>query len=110
MFKAKSTETARQDHAFGHRDRLGREIGASIWLHTVDVTEGATPRPYDHANLWWPSEPGRYFAVDFAATRDRMAYGASQPRWHYHTEAERAAHVARYLKQAAKAAAKRAGR
>jgi hypothetical protein len=93
---------------FGFRDRFYREIGASIVRETLTI--GEVP-----AVLWPKREtdkaPGVYFTWEAQATRAGKAYGASFPATHYHkTEEERAAAIAKYLKDAAKRAAKREGK
>lgn len=88
-----------------YRDRLGRQIGARLWLETIEVLEGASVGYAGH-----PTEPGVYFTAHSQALRAGQSYGAWTPRQCFKTEAEREAYAVKYFRNAEKAAAKREGR
>jgi hypothetical protein len=94
-----------EERQWQYRDRAGRQIGARLWLETIEVLEGAAVAYAGH-----PAEPGVYFTAQPNALRGGEGFGAWQPRQCFKTEAEREAYAARYFRNAEKAAAKREGR
>lgn len=93
--KIKDTEKVAH-HDFGIRDPWGRAIGGRVITWKRENDEGLrTDFP---------------FALNVQATRNGQKYGASNYDKFFATEAERDAHIAKYLKNAAKYAVKVAAR
>lgn len=92
-------------HDFGFRDRFRRSIGCFVTTYVADVV--ALP---EGAVYGYRMKPGVYFVLCTSATRGGETYGASQSDRYFETDAERDAVLAKYLKTAAKAAEKRAGK
>lgn len=72
---------------------------------TYDATFEPTP---EDACSWYNQAPGTYKALYVAAARDGLHYGASQSTRYFATDAERAAAIAKYLKEAKGRAIKKA--
>lgn len=91
-------------HEFGvGRDSKGRTIGANISTGTLELIE----IPEDYQGWFYADkEPGTYYVLCVHATRGGESFGALQRERFFKTVAERDAAIAKYLKEAAKRAAK----
>ena len=107
-----TTMVASQDqtetkHDFEACDTRGRRIGSRVWTRTVTF-EAVQPN-HDECECTYRLEPGVYFAWSSSATRDGKQFGGGSGchERFFKTEAERSQQIAKYLKDAAKRAAKK---
>jgi hypothetical protein len=94
----------REHIEFPQSDRLGRQIGIlvdTMMVSFIELPEGGEPVSY------YKHAPGVFFAVRAQATRNSIAYGATQSIEYFETEAKRAAYIAKRVDTARKAAQKK---
>jgi len=107
-----NVQTATNTHDFGVADVKGRAIGATVTLCTVtysDLTD-ADKNNGTGGYSYYRIEPGVWFVAEYQATRAGVPFGPAFNRAMFKTEVERDAGVAKYLKAAAKRAAKTAAK
>jgi hypothetical protein len=96
---------------FGFKDAKGREIGARAGLLELRFVEVEVPAHHYHCYVADKAITAElFYAVDVSAQRGGEDYGASQNYQLFATKAEAEAYIAKYLKDAAKRAAKREGK
>jgi hypothetical protein len=88
-----------ENHSFGVADKSGREIGASI-IFTTRIYEAIESNG-------WLIAPGTYYCWQGQATKNGNRWGPCQVTHHCKTEQERFEAAEKYLKDAAKRAAKK---
>lgn len=99
------TEQPARHIGFGHKDRLGREIGCVVRCANVEFA------PQDEGVSWgYGVAPGEYIQVRVQATRNGNDYGSSQPRKYFTGEVAAAAYINKRVEASLKAAAKKAGK
>lgn len=77
------------------RDTKGRLEGVCVETYEVTLVE----RPAD-AMIYYGLEPGFYYVACITKTKNSEKFGASQPRQHFKTAAERQAAIAKRLRKA----------
>jgi len=85
-------------HGFGAKDKRGRKVGVRI--KTFEVKFKASP----DAKMWYPIEPGYYYALNVWGTRDGKPFGPIQSTRYFPTIAKRDAALRTYLTGATKRA------
>ncbi len=95
--------STRRDHDFGVTDAKGRKVGAIVWTAVEEYVPATDDR------FTWNTKPGTYFTATPHASRNGYIFGATQATYHFETEAERAAWIAKYLKAAERRAIKSHG-
>ena len=96
---------------FGFKDAKGREIGARAGILELRFVAADI-----RDTQYWQNVADKaimaevFYAVDMSAQRGGKDYGASQGYQLFATKAEAEAYIAKYLKDAAKRAAKREGK
>lgn len=97
--------STKESYSFDVKDRLGREIGAAVWLYHIEyreVPEDTLSGYYDRI------APGAYYAFVPHATRNGKCYGASRQEQRHATEAGRRLAIEKYIAGAQKRAQKKA--
>ena len=99
-----SQDEVETKHDFGCCDKRGRRIGSRVWTRTVTFKKAEADADYGYS-----LEPGVYYAWSSSATRDGKQFGGGSGchERFFKTEAERSQQIAKYLKDAAKRAAKK---
>src|SRR5260221_958750 len=92
-------------HDFAATDRFGRKMGSDVDTYEIDIVAGD--------NIWSKAArgylaDGHHFVLNVQATRNGIAYGATQYRQFFTTAEARDAAVVKYLR-AAQARADKAG-
>jgi hypothetical protein len=94
--QASQTTIEKNQVDFGIVDSRGRKIGACV--STFERTMEFVPE--DHNGCYHLVAPGSYFMLRTQATRNGVAYGATQSSRYFKTEEERTHALGRYLRQA----------
>lgn len=96
-----TVEITSEAHRFGVNDKVGREIGATVYTYK-ETYETRT----DGKDWGYDVQPGTYFSVRPQVTRAGESYGPTQKKKLFNTQDEVDAEIARYFKYARKAAAR----
>lgn len=105
------TKISENQTDFGFKDKKGRAIGARTALLELRFVEVEVPAHHCHCYVADNAILGElFYAVDVSAQRAGEDYGAGQNYQLFATKAEAEAYIAKYLKDAAKRAAKREGK
>jgi hypothetical protein len=103
MTRTVSRSNEHKDHvSLGHLDGRARQIGADIWTWEVLMEL----LPSDHKGTYSRLQPGSYFVLRTQATRNGVAYGATQRARFFKSVGERELARRKYLGSAEQRAAR----